>query len=137
MSEGKCGHSAFPLYAHRISWAFLDSCARWRAFSVHEAPESDPRGAKNKKKSRSKAGPGIWHVSAEVVALAPEALAPGSKASAQMALAPGLRRLKLQFQEALALGARALVREAGAHVLVSAVEVPSDRARGTLAPACV
>ena len=68
----------------------------------------------------------------EVVALAPEALAPGSKASAPMAFAPGLRRLKLQLQEALASGARALAREAGVHVQASTVEVPNGREWGGL-----
>ena len=71
---------------------------------------------------------------AEVAALAAGALAPGSKASASMAFTPGLRRLKLQLQEALASGARALAREAGAHVRASTVEVPNGRARGGFSP---
>ena len=54
--------------------------------SIVEVPNGRARGG---------FGPGIWHVLAQVVALAPEALAPGSKASAPMTLAPGLRRLKL------------------------------------------
>ena len=66
------------------------------------------------------------------MALAPQALAPASKAFAPIASTPGLRRLKLQLQEALASGARALAGDAGVNVQASTVEVPNGRARGGL-----